>query len=221
MCTRTWRASSGVVLGRDHRLLGKNCQDAVAVAHRSGAALGVVADGCGSAAGSEAAAQLTARVAVASLGRAVEAGAPAEAAVASTVRAVVHHLGRLARATGSVDGWLFATLVGFVAKGADVLVFAVGDGVALIDDDTVSFAQGPAPAYPAYELLGRAVETRRVRRACASRVAVATDGFDARSLARVARLPAANLTRHLVLLQREGHFTDDGAVAVARLEEAP
>lgn len=220
MLTRTWRLGSGVVVGGDHRLLSRNCQDAVAVAARGGAAIGVVSDGCGSAPGSEAAAQLTTRVAVAALGAALEAGAPAEAATASAVRAVVKHLGRLARATGSVDGWLFATLVGFVATGADVVVFAVGDGLALIDDEIVMLSQGPAPDYPAHALLGRAVETRRIRRAGAGRVAVATDGFDAAALSRVARLSATNLTRHLVLLQREGHFSDDGAVAVARLEEA-
>jgi hypothetical protein len=100
-------------------------------------------------------------------------------------------------------------------------VFAVGDGYAAIDDEIVSLDRGGPPDYPAYAVLGRTIRPRLFVRGAAARVAVATYGFDEASLRRALELRSSALTRHLVVMQRAGAFTDDGAIAVAAHEVAP
>jgi hypothetical protein len=204
-------------------VLRKNRQDAaVAGAGGDDAAYGVVADGCGQGAGSEVGAQLTACVAAAAIARELafgtcvaEIGARVLASVVSALADTAAHIaGREAR-EAFVRERLMSTLVGFVVRGEDGLVFASGDGAVLVDDELIDLDADNRPGYPAYELFGNRVDV--FARSCSRprRIAVATDGVDAPTLRRVAGLTGHRLVRELVLAQRAGALADDGSVAVA------
>ncbi len=216
METLLWSGASGALVGRDHAVLHGSRQDAALVVAHGQACVGVVSDGCGSARGSEAAAHLTARVAVHEATAAVRAGsAPAEVP-ARVLGAVVGALASLAAQAGPDIGWLHATLLGFVAVAEDVVLFSVGDGFLLAGEELIDLRGGPACVYPAHALAGKAPDLCVLRRPGVDRVAVATDGFEPESVRLVSRRPGRDLSRHLVLLQRGGAFSDDGAIAVGR-----
>jgi hypothetical protein len=183
-------------------------------------ALGVVSDGCGSGKGSEVGAALSAAMVATSIERDLSRGVPLDAVASRALAAVVSLLGDVAARVG--DGafardHLLATVVAFAAQGDDAIVFAAGDGVALVDGEVALFERDNRPDYPAYELAGRSVtlEIRRVRGA--RTLAVATDGFDRASIDAITGAPRrGDLGRALVKLQREGAFEDDAAIAIAR-----
>jgi hypothetical protein len=220
-----WSAGSGCVLGRAHAVLRHNRQDAVVARASERWALGVVSDGCGSGRGSEVGAALSAAMVATSIARDLSRGLPLEAIAPRALAAVVSLLGDVAARVG--DGafareHLLATVVAFAAQGDDAIVFAAGDGVALVDGEVELFERDNRPDYPAYELAGRPVALE-IRRAHGARVlAVATDGFDRASIAATAgERHRGDLGRTLLKLQREGAFEDDGAIAIARrCEEA-
>jgi hypothetical protein len=112
---------------------------------------------------------------------------------------------------------LCATLLGFVVRGSEAVLFAYGDGLFVIDGVVESISANNRPSYPAYALLGGQADLHA--RLCSSprNLAVASDGVDPRFFERIERLRGRLLTRHLVLAARQGQLTDDGAIAVAQL----
>lgn len=224
-----WSAASASVLGRDHAVLRRNRQDAALSGTLGGrAAYGVVADGCGQGAGSEVGAQLSACVAAAAIERELGLGVALAGIDARVVAAVVsaladaaqHVAGRAAR-EAFVRERLMATVVAFVVRDEEAVVFASGDGALLVDDELIELDHDNRPGYPAYELFGRRVDVFTRRWLGPRRIAVATDGVDAATLRRVAGLSGHRLSRELVLAQRGGGLADDASVAIACRRGAP
>ncbi|MBP9086885.1 MAG: protein phosphatase 2C domain-containing protein [Kofleriaceae bacterium] len=187
------------VAGARHRAIARNCQDAVAtwVASDQTWGLAVVCDGCGSQPHSEFGALWGRQAWSLAVQRAVAAGVDlASSTFWSTVSAdVVTSLTMLAEQCSGSDEHdrtkfvqqhlLFTSLVG-VVHDQTVSVLALGDGMALLGDETYQF--GPwadnAPPYIAYALIDPAfvpiaiatVVTRD--KADVDRLAVASDGID-------------------------------------------
>lgn len=222
-----WTASSASLLGRDHAVLRRNRQDAAASGQVSSGAYGVVADGCGQGAGSEVGAQITAYVAAAAIERELarsthfaEVGKRVVASVVSALADTAVHIAVRSAREAFVRDRLLATLVAFVVRGEEALVFASGDGAVLVDDQLLELDADNRPAYPAYELFGKRVEVFVRFFDTPRRIAVATDGVDPTTLHRVAAFSGNRLARELLLAQRAGALADDGSIAVAhRVQE--
>lgn len=225
MNTKSWDVSAGRIIGRSHAVFRRNGQDGCGAWADGATAIGVVSDGCGEGPRSEVGSAITVAIALAELRAAVEGGEALDRMPERVVAAVVGALGALAsrvergRARETfVREHLLATLVAFVVRGDEAIVFAQGDGLAWVDGRVVDFDERNTPSYPAYALGGADLAPRVIVCRDARRVAVATDGFDDASLVFAAGLTAGrDLTRHLTRLQRGGAFDDDAAVALAAL----
>lgn len=217
------RLAAGVLQGRDHASAQKNRQDACASAEVGDAVFGFVSDGCGQGAASEVGAHLTVALARSAAMRALSEELPLDdlpntiaAAVLGGLDDVARHV-RQGERDAFVRSHLLATLVGFVVRGEEGVVFAAGDGLIAIDDEVVTLEEDNRPHYLAYGLssgTARLGFVRRVHRP--AWVAVASDGLTHAGLAALAKSAGRNLTRHLVLLQRAGALADDGAVVLAQ-----
>lgn len=222
-----WIVSGASVVGRDHVVLGRSAQDALAAGARGELAWGVVCDGCGEGARSEVGAGLAAAIVGAELARRLAGGAPPAEVPEAAVRALLGALGAVAAAVGGDDReavgrfvreHLLATIVGFCARGEDVVVFACGDGAYAVDGEVTVIDEEGRPSYPAYALLdGGAprVATRAVRARGGARVAVATDGFDVALVPEAFGRGAHALKRWMNVRARGGAFRDDATIVTA------
>jgi Protein phosphatase 2C len=160
------------VQGGEHQRLGRNNQDALAVARGERHLALVLADGCSASPHSEAGALLGSRLFAGALLRALEPGASCggvglEEALERATSAVLAHLAGLARqlcpepepgdralAAAVRDSLLF-TLVGAVLGPEQSLVFALGDGLAEVNGEAHALGPfaGNEPPYLAYALL--------------------------------------------------------------------
>ncbi len=167
------------VTGREHKRLDRPCQDAFAIRRSGDVVVAVVSDGCGSGAHSELGARLGANVFATALAQALADGADVRdpAPWDAACNAVLGQLEALAPVLPIADHFLF-TLVAAAVTPTGAGVLAIGDGVVIVDGVVQVLDAGPdnAPSYLAYELLGRAVERRRVDAAGARSIVVATDG---------------------------------------------
>ena len=117
---------------------------------------------------------------------------------------------------------LLATVLGFVVRGAEGMLFAAGDGLVAVDGRAVVLEADNAPDYPGYALMpGGARHAPRLARwafdaAGSESVAVATDGFSPPLLD--AALAAPRLERFLLGQAARGAFSDDASLAVASPE---
>ena len=214
-------ADAAATLGRDHAVLRRNRQDAAAACATGEGAFGVVSDGCGEGVASEVGALLTVALARAALARGLASRLELAAIARLAADEVELGLAKLARSiaqqgrTAFVHEHLLATLVGFVVRGREAVLFAAGDGVWLANDFTRVLEQGNRPLYPAYGLNGTRVPLLIERVHGADRVAVSTDGLEPEQLRVLSSSAPAALGRRLVLLQRDGALSDDGAIAIA------
>jgi hypothetical protein len=216
-----WSVEAAATLGRDHAVLRRNRQDAAAAGATREGAFGVVSDGCGEGSASEVGALLTVALARAALARglACELGLDVIARLAADE--VELGLAKLARSipqqgrTAFVHDHLLATLVGFVVRGREAVLFAAGDGVWLANGSARVLEQGNRPLYPAYGLAGTRVPLLIEHVHGVDSVAVSTDGLEPAELHVLSHPAPAALGRRLVLLQRDGALSDDGAIAIA------
>ena len=164
------RVCLATIRGREHARLGKNNQDAVCGCSANGAVSIAVADGCGSSAFSEVGSRLIARFVSQ---QACELFAPE-----AVVDALVAWLGKVSLGTGFIDEQLLSTFLCAVARGGELTVFGIGDGVVHVDGATRVLDPGPdnAPAYVAYRLCGLDAPLQVHHRGPAKRVAIGTDG---------------------------------------------
>src|SRR5687768_8430233 len=136
-----WQVAAGSVRGTRHRHAERNNQDACFWdAH--GEVLAVcVADGCSASAHSEAGALLGVRSAVRHMLRVVAElpCATAQTIVAETCTRIGSDIDRLAEMVGrspeAVYAHLLFTLVGAIVTGERALVWALGDGVVIVNGD--------------------------------------------------------------------------------------
>jgi hypothetical protein len=211
-------------IGRDHLRIGRNNQDGVFTS----ACVVVVTDGCSSQPQSEVGAQLGARF----LGQWL-----------TTQTELTSDLPQ--RATDALSGYLYQsvlalgpeveplleryflfTFLAAVRIGERGMIFGLGDGAFVVDDDLVHIDSGPdnAPPYCAYRLTtsGSRPEPQLHFVGAAKRLAVMTDGFAHLERARLLVLMEEEalhrnpltLQRRLNVLAETERFTDDATIAL-------
>lgn len=159
--------AAGSVIGRDHRLVPKNCQDAYYVANRGTATVCIVTDGCGSGARSEVGAHIGARLTgEAVLSERARVGSISEIRWDRVLADVTSTLNVLARQMGDslsavVNEYLLFTVVGTVMDETDIGFFNLGDGVILINQQQIELGPFPGnqPPYLAYNLVGSSLDS--------------------------------------------------------------
>ena len=160
--TSDWQLASGTILGRRHRVAGRNNQDAFCVTGNESNLVAVVCDGCSSGAHSEVGAQVGARMlAHLLLARVQENGLAEPETLLEEVRCdALIQLGQLAQSMGShltatVCDTLLFTVIGAYITPQDAVFFALGDGAVWVNGE--AFALGPfpgnAPPYLSYGLV--------------------------------------------------------------------
>lgn len=217
----TIEIAAASVVGREHRRLDRNCQDAFAIRREDAGVVAVVCDGCGSGAHSELGARLGANlVASAIAARLDEVADPA--AWRAACDGVLEQLAPLTRDL-AIDAHLLFTVIAVAVVPTGAAVLTVGDGVVIVDGDArVLESPDNAPAYLGYELLGATVPLDVTWFPGARHVVIATDG--ARPLvADLVDLPDRvfenrdALRRRLALASREpGLLADDTTVVALR-----
>ena len=168
-----FRIAGGSVPGRDHLgrgrlLVGRNNQDAAGWWGTPQVLVALVADGCGAGVHSEVGAHLCVRLLLASLRRqldplpaALATDGEAITALPATVHAeVLAQLGQLATQMGerpdqTIRELLLCTLLGALITPAQTVIFAIGDGVYILNGQVTRIGPfaGNAPPYLAYALL--------------------------------------------------------------------
>jgi hypothetical protein len=164
MAPSSLEIAAGSVTGRAHTRAGRCNQDAYAWASAGGATVAVVCDGCSSGAHSEVGAQLGARLVVEALLRQLGGEATTTACQPELLERarqdVLAQLRLLASAMGGsfsrtiADYFLF-TVIGAVVEPDRAWVFALGDGLVVVDGERLELGPYPGnePPYLAYALL--------------------------------------------------------------------
>jgi len=153
--------ATGSVVGRDHRRLGKNNQDAVVWGDLNSGLVAIVCDGCGSQPHSEIGARLGASLMLKAIVRQCSQRPLTDAEFWPTVQQqVLQRLRLLARQWGrdflaTVQQHLLFTLLGTVITPDMTVIFGLGDGVYALNGEITPLGPYPrnAPPYLAYHLL--------------------------------------------------------------------
>ena len=153
-----FRLAAGSVIGRDHRHVGRNNQDALAIHQSEPLTIAIVADGCSSGKYSEVGAHLGVRLLAENLRE--------QHALRGTInwdtamRQVLARLDILASSMGgsyrtTVEDYFLFTLVGVVIDAQSAQFFQLGDGTVYLNGTHVRLGPFPnnAPPYLGYGLL--------------------------------------------------------------------
>lgn len=211
-------------IGRDHLRIGRNNQDGFFISSR----VGVVTDGCSSQPQSEVGAQLGARF----LGQwltsqpELTADLPQRATDALTAYLYQSALALGPEVEPLLERYYLFTFLAAVRVGDRGMIFGLGDGAFLVEDELVRIDSGPdnAPPYCAYRLTasGSRPEAQLHFLGPARRMAVMTDGLHHLDTKRLFTLldpealhrnPLA-LQRRLNVLAETERFTDDATIAL-------
>ena len=209
-------------IGRDHVRIGRNNQDGLFTSRH----VAVVTDGCSSQPQSEVGAQLGARF----LGHWLTSQTELTPELpARATDALTSYLSQSVLALGSeveplLERFFLFTFLAAIRIGDRGMIFGLGDGAFLADDELVHIDSGPdnAPPYCAYRLTssGSRPEAQLHFLGPAKRLAVMTDGFHhlerQRLLALMEQLTPNPLTlqRRLNVLAETERFTDDATIAL-------
>lgn len=167
--------AAGTVIGRDHRLDGRNNQDAFHF-DLTYPVVAVVCDGCSSGQGSEVGAQLGSRLLVAAARRHLMRWGEAAVQPENHTRLfqrirqdLLTDLHQLARQmddslSAVIDRYFLFTVVGAIVLPKTSLFFALGDGVLMVNDERISLGPFPnnAPPYLGYSLVESALTTEQL-----------------------------------------------------------
>jgi hypothetical protein len=209
-------------IGREHLRIGRNNQDGV---FTSGT-VAVVTDGCSSQPQSEVGAQLGARFLGNWLSKQSELSAdlPERATDALTSYLYQSVLALGPEVEAMLERYFLFTFLAAIRIGDRGMIFGLGDGAFLVDDDLVKIDSGPenAPPYCAYRLTtsGSRPEAQTHFFGEAKRLAVMTDGLNQLSIERVKELTTAlnpnplTLQRRLNVLAEKERFADDATIAL-------
>ncbi len=167
VCTlspQSFELAGGSTIGRDHRLVPKNNQDAWYIATNGYVTAAVVCDGCGSSPNSEIGAWLGVRLITAALLRAADRGQGVwgfdrvRDDVIASLRVLVLNMGNL---RSTVEDYFLFTVVGVVLTSYSARFFSAGDGMMTFNDhpptDLGPFPENKPP-YVGYGLLGDEVK---------------------------------------------------------------
>ena len=159
---KTFEIASGSVLGRDHRIAGRNCQDAQQsfIDDRNNI-IAVVADGCGSGTYSEVGARLGVNIAVNALAECTALGPSVDLDLAHymILRKLSSLVYTMVDGTHNTQGavinnhFLF-TLVGAVITQDRATFFSIGDGTIIVNGEKLPIGPFPnnTPPYISYSL---------------------------------------------------------------------
>lgn len=163
--------AGGSVVGRSHRLAGKNNQDACCCLCEKEWTIAVVCDGCSSGEHSEVGAQIGARLIAQMLAGAIRRelhrGKPEdsshgdmEALLEHVRRSVLMRLLPLAKSMGgslswTINNYFLFTVVGALLTPSGGIFFSLGDGVIVVNEEVIVLGPFPAnaPPYLGYGLL--------------------------------------------------------------------
>lgn len=177
--------SAGSVLGRDHLLGGRPCQDAFRLLKDGSRAVAVVCDGCGSephsGVGARLGASMTARAVLRRLaqGEGEGEGRCGWLDLADLRAELLAGLASIAWTAGiEVREHLLFTIVAAAVSGGRATVFACGDGVVAVDGVVRRLGPYPgnAPPYLAFGLEGGDAGFEVVHDGPSCLVAIGTDG---------------------------------------------
>jgi hypothetical protein len=226
-----FETAAGTVIGRDHALARRNNQDAFCTWSGAEGVIAVVADGCGSGRSSEVGARLGARLVTEALRRHQHqlAEAPIDEVLESVRLDMLESLRRLAvdmggSLTQAVSDYLLFTVVGALVVDPVACVFALGDGVTMVNGeaDVIACADN-RPPYLAYGLTnsdgdGPGFEVRRALPVQdVDSILIGSDGvLDLMNVGPLRQFweddrhfcNPASLTRRLTLLNRDSQRVD-------------
>ncbi len=166
-----YRVHSGLIAGREHILEGRNCQDALyTLTCKCQGRLyhvGVVADGCSAGKHSEVGAQLAVRFIAEDVRRLLQHDVAFSALPGMLFGDLVHFLKEIVAAyhfvtpgdlVAYVEDYLLFTVIGYVVSEGDqqqMLVFAAGDGIVILNEQRYLLDQQNAPHYVGYQVIER------------------------------------------------------------------
>lgn len=151
------------VIGRDHKIAGKNNQDAIFIRKEKDLIVALVADGCSEGKNSEVGAKLGIKILGEQISRMLHGAMiwidPAlviELAKQNTLRILERILNDLGDNTNRnvLDHFLF-TVIGLIATCEEALVFGLGDGFASINGEVIDIPkyENNEPQYIGYDLM--------------------------------------------------------------------
>lgn len=216
---------SATHIGRDHQRVGRNNQDGAFAAP----GVVVVTDGCSSQPQSEVGAQLGARFLGQWLARQEEVSPELPRRATEALTAFLYQAALALDAEhleAVLERYFLFTFLAALRRGDRAILFGLGDGGFVVDDDVVRLEAGPdnAPPYCAYRLTaqGTRPEAQLHFLGQASRLAVMTDGLQPLATDRVRALLEPDglgrnpltLQRRLNVLAESERFADDATLAV-------
>jgi len=185
MLRDTFEIAAGTVIGRDHRVAGKNNQDAFCCLVSDELIVAVVCDGCGSSPHSEVGAKIGARLIATELQNSLSGfsdqcrpirkddwefllscvySKPFLNQIETLAFGMAgHQTDRDTEFFRVILNYFLFTVVGFVINPESTIVFSAGDGIFGINFQSGGILRvlgpfpGNAPPYPAYSLIGSAV----------------------------------------------------------------
>jgi serine/threonine protein phosphatase PrpC len=227
------------IIGREHQRLWKNNQDGLSWDELSIGAqeylFGVISDGCGQGLESEVGAKLLADFAANQIPFLLRYQIPLPQLPQTLYWQSVNYLSNLTNQTITnpekkiqfVQNNLLATLLGVIMDQSMTIVFSVGDGLIIVNDQIEQINQDNQPFYLAYHLISpemfevpkplvQQLNIRIFSTGDLKRLAVASDGLEKELVNRIWSHPTnISLQRELKRLSRqEQKLTDDCSVIV-------
>lgn len=241
---------SGIVTGRGHIVYGINCQDSLQTTmfEHDGQKFyaGIVTDGCGEGTRSETGAHLATSFLIKRIEELVKEGVTIKKIpqrlfddLIEFLRSIVNNFltGPTPQVTAVrfIKEHLLFTVLGFVIGPKETIIFAVGDGVVVMNDMVDLRDQKNMPTYPAYHLvdekflkqqrtpLPKKFDVYEIKTKKLARLAVGTDAWEeelAMLLSMWGDTAGKSLQRTMNLLSnKEKRFKDDAAIIA--VEKAP
>jgi hypothetical protein len=205
-----WTLRGAKILGRDHAMAGKNCQDSYAFKTVSingqTYQIGVVADGCSEGSSTEFAGILLPTFVVYQVCHLIQFETPILQIPVALYPSVIGFLESMCKLIPFRDGQevvafikdhLLATIVGFVLGETEGIVFYAGDGLVAVNEEIETVDYGNKSPYLAYHLVPRSVLTegasqlprtfvsRTLGLETLQRLTITTDGFSPELLQRL------------------------------------
>jgi hypothetical protein len=225
---------AAMTVGRGHLARHEGGQDACAIRRgttREGRSfhVGVVADGCGSAAHSVVGAKLlvaaAARETATLLAAGVSTAGLVEPVLAACRRALLGVVAAVAAGEEStrpfVESHLLATLLVLATDGDTTTVFGRGDGLVVFGDQVLVLDEGGAPTYLAYDLFAPPTAPFVHTVEADQRVLIASDGLAEDHALEAFGHRGRGLSRWLNVLAESAPLTDDATVIVAENDSLP
>ncbi|MCK5415826.1 protein phosphatase 2C domain-containing protein [Candidatus Parcubacteria bacterium] len=159
--------ATATIQGRSHREMNKNNQDAFYVINRPDMVIGLVADGCGSCVQSEVGANLVVKMIVCLIEKNYFSGQDFNDLLEKVrldslaqFRVLINQLGL--NFSKTVNDFFLFTLVGFVLTRDAVVIFSLGDGVVMVNDEIVNLGPFPKnePPYLMYGLIKSSLQNQ-------------------------------------------------------------